>query len=147
MPTLSPLITWIMMSEPLVIQGNRVVMKSTRSSVAATGPGAAGAPRPQASRLLLLGHGGAALGDLRAAPDELLAVVLLDVGEHRLALGAHLHLSDPLGRDRLMVAAAHDDLAPGALHVEALVEGRDDIVGVGALGAPDRLGDDIGAGV
>src|SRR6266852_8423061 len=126
MPTLRPLSTCTVTSGPLVTQANEPV---------------AGA------LLLLVGGHGAELGDLVAALHQLTAVKLLHVGQHRLALGVHLHDADPLGRDGLLVAAAHDDLAPRELHLVTLAEGRDDLVGVGALRALDRLRDDVRAGV
>ena len=72
---------------------------------------------------------------------------LLDVRQDRLALGVHLDHAHPLGRDGLLVAAAHDDLAPREVHLVPLAEGRDDLVRVGALRALDGLRDDVGAGV
>src|SRR6266852_1134551 len=126
MPTLRPLSTCTVTSGPFVIQANEPV---------------AGA------LLLLVGGHGPELGDLVAAPNQLTAVVLLDVGEHGLALGVHLHHTDPLRRDGLLVAAAHDHLAPGELHLVTLAEGGDDLVGVGALRALDGLRDDVGARV
>src|SRR5215813_11750733 len=87
------------------------------------------------------------LRDLIAAPDEVLAVDLLDVGDDRLARLAHLHHPDPLRGDRLLVTAAHDDRAPRELHLESLAQHADDLVGVGGLRAPDGLRDDVGAGI
>src|ERR1700674_4927242 len=100
-PTLRPLSTCTVTSGPLVIQANEPVARAL---------------------LLLVGGHGADLGDLVAASHQLAAVVLLHVGQHRLALGVHLHGPDPLRRDGLLVAAAHDDLAPGELHLEAFAE-------------------------
>src|SRR6516225_10016422 len=107
-PTLRPLITCTVMSGPLVIQGKRAVM----------------------ALLLLLGRDRPELGDLIAALDDVLPVRLLDVAQHRLALGVHLHGPHPLGRDRLHVTAAHDHLAPWELHLVALAQRRDDLLGL-----------------
>src|SRR5438552_7984565 len=125
MPTLRPLSTCTVTSGPFVTQANE----------------------PVTGLLLLVGGQGAELGDLVAALHQLTAVMLLHVGEHRLALGVHLHDADPLGRDGLLVAAPHDDLAPRELHLVALAEGGDDLVGLGALRALDSFCDDVGAGV
>ena len=65
----------------------------------------------------------------------------------RLALGVHLDHADPLRRDGLLVAAPHDHLAPREVHLVALAERGDDLVGVGALRPLDGLGDDVRAGV
>src|SRR5215468_5951327 len=147
-PTLRPLRICTVTSGPLVIQGKRLVTRSTlglgwRGQV---GRDRGGGPGP-GRLLLLLGGRRADLGDLLAAPYHLGAVVLLDVGEDRLALGVHLHHAHPLGRDGLLVAAAHGDLAPRELHVVALAERGDDPIGVGAARALDGLDDDVGAGV
>src|SRR5262245_49367834 len=124
-PTLRPLITCTVMSGPLVIQGKSEVM----------------------ALLLLLGRGRPDLGDLVAAPDDVLAVRLLHVAQHRLALGVHLHGAHPLWWDGLHVAAAHDHLAPWEFHLVAFAQRRDDLVGLRALGSLDGFHDDVGAGV
>src|SRR5215470_14028470 len=87
------------------------------------------------------------LRDLIAAPDEVLTVDLLDVGDERLALLAHLHHPGPLRRDSLLVTAAHYDRAPRELHPESLAQDGTDLVGVDGLRAPDGLRDDVGAGI
>src|SRR6266850_3626684 len=110
-PTLRPLSTCTVTSGPLVIQVSELVARAL---------------------LLLVGGQSPQLGDLVAAPDQLAAVMLLDVAQHGLALGVHLHHSGPLRRDGLLVAAAHDHLAPGELHLEALAQRADDLLGVGA---------------
>src|SRR5262249_39210768 len=124
-PTLRPLITCTVMSGPLVIQGKRSVM----------------------ALLLLLGRHRPELGDFVAALDDVLAVYLLDVTQDGLALRVHLDDAGPLGRDGLHVAAAHDHLAPREFHLIAFPQGRNDLLGVRALGPLDRLGDDVGARV
>src|SRR5262249_37705064 len=68
-------------------------------------------------------------------------------GDDRLALLSHLHDPSPLRRDRLLVATAHDHLAPWELHLEPLAKHGDDLVGVRALRALDGLRDDVCAGV
>src|SRR5206468_12742236 len=103
--------------------------------------------RPERARLLLFGDGRAKLRDLGAASDELRAVDFLNVTENGLALAADFHLPDPLGRNRLMIAAPHVDFAPGKLHFETRIEGTDNLVRVRTVRALDRLGDDVGCRV
>src|SRR5262245_3846134 len=98
MPTLSPLITCTAMSGPSVIHGKRLVVISASFVSRKT--------------LFVLGGRRPELRDLIAAPDEVLAVNLLNVGDDRLALHAHLHHAGPLRRDSLLVTPAHDDRAP-----------------------------------
>src|SRR5262245_5724046 len=125
MPTLRPLITCTAMSGPLVIQDT----------------GGADA------LLLLVGGGRADLGDLDAAADDVLAVRLLDVAQHRHALRVPLRAAAPLRGDGLHVGAAHDDLPPREFHLVTLAQRGDDLVGLRALGPLDGLHDDVGAGV
>src|SRR5262245_60037442 len=106
-PTLSPLITCTAMSGPLVSHGKRCVTTSIRRDPARAGG---------VARLLLLRRGRPQLSHLVAALDDVLAVGLLDVGDVRLAVVAHLHHALPLRRQRLLITAAHDDLAPRELH-------------------------------
>src|SRR5229473_1231937 len=79
--TLRPLITCTVMSGPLVIQGKTFVMKSTlRLRLGVDGKPRAAIPARGAALLLLLGRDGSQLRDLLAAPHELLAVELLNLG-------------------------------------------------------------------
>src|SRR4030095_82161 len=99
MATDSPLITWTAMSGPLMIQGNRLVTASTLRL------------------LLLLGRRGRPeILHLLAAARDILALNLLDVRGERLTLGVELHDADPLRRQRLLIAAAHDHPSPREVH-------------------------------
>src|SRR5438046_1741662 len=118
MATDSPLITCTAMSGPLVIQGNRLVTASTL-------------------RLLLL-------PGRRGRPEIL---HLLDVRGERLTLGVELHDAEPLRRQRLLIAAAHDHRAPREVHLEPFAQHADDLLRVRALRPLDRFRDDVGARV
>src|SRR6185436_2754096 len=104
MPTLRPLITCTVTSGPLVIQDMGV-----------------------ARLFLLVGGQRPYLRHLVTAADDVLAVRLLDVAQHRLALGVHLDHAGPLGRDGLLITAAHDHLAPRELQLVPLAERGDDL--------------------
>src|SRR5712692_474996 len=125
-PTLRPLSTCTVTSGPFVIQANEPVAWAL---------------------LLLVGGHGPELGDLVAALHQLTAVMLLDVAEHGLAVGVHLHDPDPLRGNGLLITPAHDHLAPRELHLVTLAERGDDLVGVVALRPLDGLRDDVGARV
>src|SRR6266850_2251878 len=130
MATDSPLITWTTMSGPLVTQGNRLVTASTLRL------------------LLLLGRRGRPeVFHLLAATRDLLALDLLDVGGERLTLGIELHDAEPLRRQRLLIAAAHDHRAPREVHLEPFAQHADDLLCIRALRPLDRFRDDVGARV
>src|SRR5882724_10249662 len=130
MATDSPLITWTTMSGPLVIQGNRLVTASTLRL------------------LLLLGRRGRPeVLHLLAAARDLLTLDLLDVGGERLTLGIELHDAEPLRRQRLLIAAAHDHRAPREVHLEPFAQHADDLLRIRALRPLNRFRDDLGARV